>query len=41
VTRNRRRTGRKTRSRATLIIVVGLFLLAVVIADEMGLTNHS
>lgn len=27
-------------ARTKLVIIVGLFLLAVVIADQMGLTNH-
>lgn len=39
--RRRVRRSKRTRSRITLITVVGLFLAAVVIASEMGLTNHA
>lgn len=38
MTRGRRSS--RYRAHMILIIVVGLFLAAVVIADRMGLTNH-
>lgn len=38
--RRRARTAR-TNSRITLIVVVGLFLAAVLLADHLGLTNHA
>lgn len=37
---HRRNRSKKIRSSVTLITIVGLFLMAVVIADQMGLTNH-
>lgn len=36
----RRRMRSTTRANLTLIVVVGLFLACVVIASNMGLTNH-
>lgn len=36
----RRRRSHRTNSRLTLIAIVSVFLLAVMIADQMGLTNH-
>lgn len=36
----RRPTRAEVRARLVLIITVGLFLLAVVIADQLQLTNH-
>ncbi len=36
-----RRRWIRNRHDRTLIIVVGLFLAAVVIIDQMGLTNHA
>lgn len=36
-----RRLAPAVRANITLVAVVGVFLLGVVIADRMGLTNHA